>query len=156
MKSNHRGLHGTQYGSFALAAALPRPLNGWAALPATIIVGLAIVVSYRLPARWLPGWMRAEIDDGRLPMVRPDKMDWVLLVLFGLVYFVGVPSLVWFLASGSQHSEQRAAKAGMPACDGWPVQRKPRARTSRGQHQDSEPKGKACSLCQVNEGGAPS
>jgi hypothetical protein len=85
----------------ALAAALPRPLNGWAALPATVIIGLATVASYRLPAQWLPGWMRAEIDDGRLPIVRPDKIDWVLLVLFGLVYVVGVPSLIWVLTSGA-------------------------------------------------------
>ena len=52
---------------------------------------------YRVPAPFLPGWLRAEIDAGIRPVARPDFGDKVILALFLTIFVLGNIGLLAYL-----------------------------------------------------------
>ena len=87
------------FGSLAL---WPREVGHFLISPALLLVYLAFAASYRVPAPFLPGWLRREVDEGVTPVARPDRWDWVVFVMvspfvvftivFMPVYFVAYPN----------------------------------------------------------------
>jgi hypothetical protein len=47
------------------------------------------IVAYRVPAPFLPPWLRAEIDAGIVPVARPTPGDWLLFATFSLLFTGG-------------------------------------------------------------------
>lgn len=68
---------------------LPRWLAAWLALPALSVIALAVVLSYRVPAPFLPRWLRDEIEQGITPVARPDLGDRVILALILTIFVLG-------------------------------------------------------------------
>jgi hypothetical protein len=62
-----------------------------------LLMQLSWIVAYRVPAPFLPPWLRAEIDAGITPVARPTRGDWVLFAMFSLL-FTGGAILVTVLA----------------------------------------------------------
>jgi hypothetical protein len=65
-------------GLLGAAVLLPRSVGPWLAIPAMFALGIAFLLSYRVPPPFLPSWMRDEIDRGELDAPRPDALDWAL------------------------------------------------------------------------------
>jgi hypothetical protein len=74
---------------FSLAAILPRQLALLPIYPALILIEVAFVLSYRVPAPFIPGWLRDEIVRGVTPVARPDRLDWILFWLVLPVIILG-------------------------------------------------------------------
>ena len=68
---------------------LPRCPGAWLLVPALDVVAIALVLAYRVPAPFLPGWLRAEIDTGITPVARPDFGDKAILALFLTIFVLG-------------------------------------------------------------------
>jgi hypothetical protein len=78
----------------AFALLLPRPLGAWTAAPAVWLVALAVALSYRAPAPFLPAWLRSDIDSGVVSVARPSRTDWVLFWMVVPLLLVGPLALV--------------------------------------------------------------
>ncbi len=79
---------------FTAAALLPRWAGQWLALATIVVAAIAFGLSYRVPAPFLPRWIRREIDMGRVGVARPDKGDWFLFVMVMSVAVIGIPSVI--------------------------------------------------------------
>ena len=77
---------GLIFGSLLL---LPVGLARWVSLPALACIEAAFLLSYRVPAPYMPRWLRDEIDRGATAVARPDRMDWVLFWLVLPVIVLG-------------------------------------------------------------------
>jgi len=88
---------GIGVGVLAVSSLATRPVNGWIAVPGMALIGLWVFLSYRSPQPLMPSWMRAEILDGELQVARPDLMDWILFLLLGPTFIVGLVSLMAWL-----------------------------------------------------------
>jgi hypothetical protein len=80
-----------------IALLLPRPMGAWLCVPAFVLFDLALVAAYRVPSPFLPKWLRAEIDQGSMPLARPDFIDWVYFaIVFSVVTLAiaGLPILI--------------------------------------------------------------
>lgn len=76
----------------ATAVVVPRWLGQWVAV---LIIGVAYVafaLSYRVPAPFLPGWLKEEIETGRTPVARPDIGDWLLFAFGTVMVALGIPA----------------------------------------------------------------
>jgi hypothetical protein len=73
------------FGSLVL---FPHPVNQIMVAPTFAFVLAAFVASYRVPAPFLPAWIRDEIDRGITPVARPTGSDWfvfaMIVPIFGL------------------------------------------------------------------------
>ena len=65
------------FGSFPL---WPPPMGQVVTSPAVLLVYLAFAASFRVPAPFLPAWLRKEVEEGVTPVARPSRWDWVVLV----------------------------------------------------------------------------
>lgn len=72
---------------FGISGQLPRAFGAAALTTAIVVAGIAFMISYRVPPPFMPGWMREEIEDGRLELVRPEGIDW-------LQFWIVVPFIV--------------------------------------------------------------
>jgi hypothetical protein len=79
------------FGSIAL---LPRSIAVWLAVPVLFLALLTFALCYRVPPPLMPAWMRAEIEDGTLPLSRPDALDWLLFWLVAPLLAAATVALV--------------------------------------------------------------
>jgi hypothetical protein len=86
---------------FALTPSLPRSGALWIVV-VTLAIGLvSFVLAYRVPAPFLPPWLRDEIAQGVTPVARPDRGDWVVFWFVVPLTLVGLfAGLVLILAYG--------------------------------------------------------
>lgn len=71
---------------------LPRWLAQWATIPMLVVVLVAFMLSYRVPAPFLPRWLRDEIEQGVTPVARPDFGDWLLFAAAVALAVIGIPA----------------------------------------------------------------
>jgi hypothetical protein len=85
-----------------VAFLLPRPLGQWVAAASLAVAYFAFALSYRVPAPFLPDWLRSDIEMGSVPVARPDKGDWLIFALatpFGILALpAAIVSIVVFHA----------------------------------------------------------
>lgn len=62
--------------------AMSPTINLWLVLAALLCFEIGVVMSYRVPAPFLPGWMKREIAEGSLEAARPNRLDRPLLWIF--------------------------------------------------------------------------
>jgi hypothetical protein len=89
---------------FALLFVLPRVVAAWTTVPIMVLCLVSLVLSYRVPAPWLPRWLREEISSGTVPVARPDAMDWAIFGLFGPIFLAGAVAaayLSWQMTIGA-------------------------------------------------------
>jgi hypothetical protein len=65
-------------GLFSLPFILPMPLALVPLIPALALIQAAFLLSYRVPAYFVPGWLQDEIAHGVTDSARPDRADWLL------------------------------------------------------------------------------
>jgi hypothetical protein len=70
-----------------ILAMLPKLLAAWLSIPAILLGVGGLLLTYRVPQRLVPRWMREEQEAGRLEVARPDRLDW-------LVFWVLLPLVV--------------------------------------------------------------
>jgi hypothetical protein len=87
-------LVGTGMLLFACALLVPRELGAWVLLAGVLLIGLGIALGYRVPAPFLPGWLREEIARGETPVARPSRGDWVLFWLVGPLLVCGIAAII--------------------------------------------------------------
>jgi hypothetical protein len=79
-------------------ALAPPSLVPWLALAAFLGFEIGFVISYRVPAPFLPTWMKRQIAEGSLEPARPNRWDrplfWILVTLFTFVEAVIVTRLM--------------------------------------------------------------
>ena len=85
---------------FGLPFLLPKPWAAFLAKFGLAITLLAFVLSYRVPAPLMPGWLRDEMDADRVAVARPDRMDWALFWLVAPVGVLAIAGWVILLAWG--------------------------------------------------------
>ena len=78
---------------FGFSVLLPRSLAQWALIVPLDLVAAAFFLSYRVPAPFLPGWLREEIRAGITPVARPDRFDWLLFWIVMPAIILGSISL---------------------------------------------------------------
>jgi hypothetical protein len=70
----------------ASTAVAPPSLVPWLALASFLSFEIGFVISYRVPAPFLPTWMKREIAEGTLEPARPNRWDrpllWILVTGF--------------------------------------------------------------------------
>jgi hypothetical protein len=70
----------------------------------TLALGLiAFIAAYKVPAPFLPTWLRTEIDEGSTPVARPGGWDWVILAFVVPIFvasIVGIPLYFFMYGSG--------------------------------------------------------
>ncbi len=76
---------------FAVAVVIPRWAAQWILVPALAVGFISFLVSYRVPAPFLPRWIREEIVQGITRVARPTRGDWLI---FWLVFPIGVLALI--------------------------------------------------------------
>jgi hypothetical protein len=84
---------------------LPRSLGIWVTVPASALFGIAFVLSYQVPPPLAPRWMREELNEGRLQLMRPDKLDWLIFWIalpFVLLAPIGLIVLIVVYGAGQQ------------------------------------------------------
>jgi hypothetical protein len=84
--------------AFGVALVVPRSAAPWPVLVAFVIGTVAFVLAYRVPAPFLPRWLREDIASGKVPPATPTRGDWLLfwLVLpFAVLAVVTVPVLIF-------------------------------------------------------------
>jgi hypothetical protein len=86
---------------FGISAVLPRPYGAVVATVAIVIASVAFIVSYRVPPPFMPRWMREEIEDGRLELVRPEGIDWLQFWIVVPLIVFGTFALIYLIVSGS-------------------------------------------------------
>jgi hypothetical protein len=74
---------------------LPLPWPAYLAGLGLPVAGLAFALSYRVPAPLMPGWLKTEVESGRIAVARPDRWDWTLFWLTVPLGFVGV--ICWYI-----------------------------------------------------------
>jgi hypothetical protein len=79
---------------FAAVVVVPRPLGFLLAVLGGGAGVLGIALSYRVPAPFLPGWLRSEIDAGLIDVARPSRWDWVTFWLLIPLMTSGLVALV--------------------------------------------------------------
>ena len=87
-------LWATSWFFIGLLLFLPRWLAVWVVVFALVVMEIAFVLSYRVPAPFLPRWLRDEIEQGITPVARPDRMDWLLFAMVVALSIAGDISLV--------------------------------------------------------------
>lgn len=61
-----------------LAVLMPRPVGAWVAGVGLLAAEVQFLASYRVPAVFMSGWLREEIEKGETPVARPTRLDWLL------------------------------------------------------------------------------
>lgn len=76
----------------ATAVVVPRWLGQWLAVLIMGVAYAAFALSYRVPAPFLPGWLREDIETGRTSVARPDVGDWLLFAFGTVMVALGIPA----------------------------------------------------------------
>ena len=75
-------------------ALLPRTLGAWLSVPVITLAAVSFALSYRVPAPFLPSWLRDEIDRGTTPVARPTGGDWLVFWVVAPIGVLGIVSIV--------------------------------------------------------------
>lgn len=84
-----------------ISVLLARPYGAVVGTIAIVIAGISFMISYRVPPPFMPGWMREEIEDGRLELVRPEGIDWLQFWIVVPIILFGSISLIILIVSGA-------------------------------------------------------
>lgn len=83
---------------FGALVVLPHVIGELLLAPTLALMFAAFAASFRVPAPFLPKWLRAEIDQGLIPLARPTRGDWVVLALVApIAIFTIVGAPLYFL-----------------------------------------------------------
>ena len=81
-----------------LLALTPRSAALILLVPVFALIEVGLVLAYRVPAPFLPGWLRDEIKRGVTPVARPDRLDWLLFWVVFPVMIGGDFALILYVA----------------------------------------------------------
>lgn len=87
----------------AVAVIAPPSIGPWISILWFAIVELAVVLSYRVPAPFLPRWMLEEISAGRVEVARPDRQDRSLLRWFLIMVTAAELAIPIVILGGGVH-----------------------------------------------------
>ena len=83
-----------------IAPLLPRSVQAWI-LPLLGLWTIAVFwIAYRIPAPGLPGWLRAMIDSGEVPVATPSIADRRTRWLVNVLAITGTACALWLAMTG--------------------------------------------------------